>query len=186
MQREKYSIAAGFFVAAILCLTPLIHADTVTLKSGTVLEGTIVERGDRYLIINREGSIETYFLNEVRSIVSPATPLDVQAAAPAEKPAAVPVADASVVAPVAVAPIAVPAAAIASSPAPVVAPEPALKPVVALPKATEEKKAVTYRRAEGLAYYRTALARCRAIVDACGLYYPVSYTHLTLPTKRIV
>ncbi|MBM3243661.1 MAG: hypothetical protein FJZ12_02335 [Candidatus Omnitrophica bacterium] len=66
MQRGRvvFTFLTIMFFAALTCA----FADTVTLKSGQKVEGKIVEKTDKYLKIDFEGVLLTYFQDEVLSI----------------------------------------------------------------------------------------------------------------------
>jgi len=53
---------------ACLCLPFLAYAETIVLKSGKTVEGKLIEKTDKYIKIDFEGVILTYFLDEIKSI----------------------------------------------------------------------------------------------------------------------
>jgi len=82
-----------FVCALFLCAAPL-YADSITLKSGQQVEGTIVERADRYIKIEAFGVAATYFIEDIERVNGqaltqasiPPLPID-EAAVAAELPA---------------------------------------------------------------------------------------------------
>ena len=56
------------FFSFLSCFCPLIFADTVTLKSGQVIEGRIIENTPKFVQVDFDGVKLTYFQEEVASI----------------------------------------------------------------------------------------------------------------------
>lgn len=52
----------------VLCFPISIFAETIVLKSGKIVEGKLIEKTDKYIIIDFQGISLTYYLDEVESI----------------------------------------------------------------------------------------------------------------------
>ncbi len=64
----KHAVAAtGLVMAFLLALTAL--ADTVTLKNGTVIEGTVIKFGDKYRVKTSDGQTKIIPESEVASVI---------------------------------------------------------------------------------------------------------------------
>ena len=52
----------------ILLLTIPVSAETIVLKSGTTLEGKIVEQIDDYIKVDIHGAVINYYIDEIATI----------------------------------------------------------------------------------------------------------------------
>jgi hypothetical protein len=57
-----------FILIFLVCLPVSTFAETVVLKSGKTVEGKVVEKNDKYVKIDFQGVILTYFNDEIQSI----------------------------------------------------------------------------------------------------------------------
>ncbi|MBN2831082.1 MAG: hypothetical protein JXL82_02220 [Candidatus Omnitrophica bacterium] len=63
----KIKIMPAIFLISLL-FTTCVFADTVTLKSGQKVEGKIIERADKYVKVDFQGVILTYYQDEIANI----------------------------------------------------------------------------------------------------------------------
>ena len=64
----KNRIRVIVLLALCVCLSSVVFAETVVLKSGKIIEGKLLEETDKYIKIDFEGVTLTYFLDEIASI----------------------------------------------------------------------------------------------------------------------
>lgn len=55
-------------LALCVCISSVAFAETVVLKSGKTIEGNLLEKTDKYIKIDFEGVVLTYFLDEIAHI----------------------------------------------------------------------------------------------------------------------
>lgn len=66
--KSKLLIVLFFVIALLYCLTPLVFAETIVLKTGKQVAGKLVEKTDQYIKLACEGVPVTFFLDEVDTI----------------------------------------------------------------------------------------------------------------------
>lgn len=65
---KKVKILSGFFAIVALCSYVPVFADSIVLKSGEIMEGTIVEETDKYVKIDYMGVPLTYWKDNIEKI----------------------------------------------------------------------------------------------------------------------
>jgi len=85
----KYNLKTGILAVGLLSLGWALacHADTVFLKNGTEVEGTVVEENNNTVVVKlRHGANRSFRRVDVETIVYENKPLTPKVAAPVEKP----------------------------------------------------------------------------------------------------
>ena len=62
----------------VLFLSTFVFAETVTLKSGSTMEGRLIEETDEYIKIDFQGTPLTYYRDEIKKIDSNPRPQSVR------------------------------------------------------------------------------------------------------------
>lgn len=79
MKSSKYLVNVLVAVLFFSFVYSLAIAETIYLKSGTTVEGKIIEKTDKYIKVNFEGIELTFFLDEIEKIEGVQTTSDIQA-----------------------------------------------------------------------------------------------------------
>ena len=70
MEKKKIFLTILF----IICISSICFAETIVLKSGQTVEGTIIEETDRYVKIDFQGIPLTYYHEDIEEIIKIDTP----------------------------------------------------------------------------------------------------------------
>ncbi len=65
MNKERF---AALLLTVALCFPAISSAATIVLKTGQTIEGTIIEKTDKYVKIDFQGAPLTYYFDEIANI----------------------------------------------------------------------------------------------------------------------
>ena len=68
MELRKFNLLIGFFILSCVCFQGSIFSEIITLKSGQIVEGRIIEETDKYIKIDFMGTPLTYSKEAIKNI----------------------------------------------------------------------------------------------------------------------